>query len=146
MSEPIDDLAMLKALSEAFDQLPAVPTHLTDAAITAFDFIDLDSVLAELLTESNGAELAGVRGSTGDRRSFRFGALDSIIRIHLTGSSVMLMIEPPLSVACRIVTRVGAVDGRTDDLGELIADTPELPLRIELELPSGSVRTPWIIG
>jgi hypothetical protein len=146
MSDPQDDLATVMALSRAFDQLPPVPAHLTAAAESSFEFIDLDSVLAELITDSTDAELAGVRGHGGDRRSFRFGALDSIIRVHLTGSSVMLMLEPPLSVACRIVTRIGAVSARTDDLGELIADAPELPVRIEIDLPSGAVRTPWIIG
>lgn len=146
MSDPQDELATVMALSRAFDQLPPVPTHLTEAAESAFAFIDVDSVLAELLTDSGGTELVGVRGNGGDRRSFRFGALDSIIRVHLTGSSVMLMLEPPLSVACRIVTRIDAVAARTDDLGELIADAPELPVRIEIDLPSGAVRTPWIIG
>ena len=146
MSDSQGDLANMIALSRAFDQLPPVPTHLTEAAESAFDFIDVDAVLAELLTDSSSAELAGIRGNGGDRRSFRFGALDSIIRVHLTGSSVMLMLEPPLSVACRIVTRIGAIAARTDDLGELIADAPELPVRIEIDLPSGAVRTPWIIG
>lgn len=146
MSDPYDELATVTALSRAFGRLPPVPTDLAAAAESAFDFIDVDSVLAELLTDASGAELAGVRGNVGDRRSFRFGALDSIIRVHLTGSSVMLMLEPPLSVACRIVTRIGAVAARTDDLGELVADAPELPVRIEIDLPSGAVRTPWIIG
>lgn len=144
-NEPAD-MDAVRALSRAFDDLPDVPASLTDAAIAAFDFIDVDSVLAELLTDTNSAELVGVRGNGSDRRSFRYGALDSIIRVHVTGSSVMLMLEPPLSVACRIVTRLGAVASRTDDLGELIADAPELPVRIELDLPSGAVRTPWIIG
>lgn len=143
---PQDDMVTVMALSRAFDQLPPVPAILTAGAESAFDFIDVDSVLAELLTDSSSEELAGVRGSGGERRSFRFGALDSIIRVHLTGSSVMLMLEPPLSVVCRIVTRIGAVAARTDDLGELIADAPELPVRIEIDLPSGAVRTPWIIG
>lgn len=140
------DMNAVRALSRAFDDLSVVPVSLTDAAIGAFDFIDIDSVLAELLTDTNNMELLGVRGNGNDRRSFRFGALDSIIRVHVTGSSVMLMLEPPLSVSCRIVTRLGAVASRTDDLGELIADAPELPVRIELDLPSGAVRTPWIIG
>ncbi len=146
MNDSNDGFDAIEVLTRAFDALPEVPTHLTAAAESAFDFIDADMVLAELLSDATNDDLVGVRGRGSDRQSFRFGALDSVIRVHLTGTSVLLMIEPPLSVACRIVTRVGATAGRTDDLGELTAETTELPVRIELELPSGAVRTPWIIG
>jgi hypothetical protein len=50
---------------------------------------------------------------------------------------------------CRITS--GAGDGatdahRTDDLGELVVDVPEQPIRVELDLPSGTIVTPWITG
>jgi hypothetical protein len=61
---------------------------------------------------------------------------------------MIVMIEPPLSVACRVA---GGADGevathRTDELGELVIDAPELPVRVEVDLPGGTVATPWIIG
>ena len=33
---------------------------------------------------------------------------------------------------------------RTDELGELAVDAPDLPLRLEIDLPSGTTITPWI--
>ena len=35
---------------------------------------------------------------------------------------------------------------RTDELGELVLDVPRLPVRVEVDLPTGTVATPWIIG
>ena len=68
------------------------------------------------------------------------------MRVHLTPTTLIVMIEPPLSVVCRVVTGAGSVEERTDDVGELVVDAPELPVRIEVDLPSGKVVTPWIIG
>jgi hypothetical protein len=56
------------------------------------------------------------------------------------------MIEPPLSVVCRVDTEQGNEEYRTDELGELVVDAPELPLRLEIDLPGGKVVTPWITG
>ena len=56
------------------------------------------------------------------------------------------MVEPPLSVACRVTTEDGTTEHRTDELGELAVDAPDLPMRIEVDLPSGTIVTPWITG
>lgn len=69
-----------------------------------------------------------------------------MIRVHLTSASLIVMIEPPLSVDCRIVTEVDTDEQRTDELGELVIDSPELPIRLELDLPAGATITPWITG
>ena len=50
------------------------------------------------------------------------------------------MLEPPLSVPCRVVTEERADEYRTDEFGELVVDAPELPFRIEVDLPSGDMR------
>lgn len=39
-----------------------------------------------------------------------------MIRVHLTSASLIVMIEPPLSVDCRIVTEVDTDEQRTDEL------------------------------
>lgn len=145
---------LLMGLDEAFDDLPPIPGHLHDAALAAYEWRRADAVLAELLYDSATDALAGVRavgvgtGAT-ERRSFRFGAHDSVIRVHLTQESLIVMIEPPLSIVCRVASgyRGGQIeDHRTDELGELALDAPELPVRIELDFPGGTVVTPWIIG
>ena len=51
-----------------------------------------------------------------------------------------------MSVAVSVDSAHGSEQNRTDELGELVVDAPELPLRLEVELPSGNVVTPWITG
>lgn len=137
-----DDL--MTRIADAFDDLPAVPGHLLAAADDAFTWRRADAELAELLYDSAESELVGVRGASSGRRAFRFGAGDFVIRVHLTAATLVVMIEPPLSVTCRIATEAGTTEHRTDELGELAVDAPELPMRIEVELPSGTTVTPWI--
>lgn len=136
--------AMLSAIASAFDELPAVPDRLLAAAHDAIGWRRADAALAELLDDSSASELAGVRGAPADRRAFRFGAGDFVIRAHLTEATLIVMVEPPLSVTCRISTESRTVAHRTDELGELAVDAPELPMRIEVDLPSGTTVTPWI--
>jgi len=139
--------ALLDRIDDAFDtDLAPIPTHLAAAARDAFAWRSADVQLAELLFDSANDELVGVRGATTERRSFRFGAGDFVIRVHLTSSSLFAMIEPPLSVACRVTTRDASVELRTDEMGEVAIDATEQPVRIEVDLPNGTVVTPWIIG
>jgi hypothetical protein len=119
---------------------------LSAAAHDAYAWRRADAELAELLFDSASDMLVGVRGTTTDRRSFRYASGDFAIRVHLTDMSLIVMIEPPLSVACTVDSAQGSERHRTDDLGELVVDAPELPLRLEVELPSGNVVTPWITG
>ena len=140
------DASMLARISEAFDSLEPVPSHLTAAAQAAFSWRHADAELAELLFDSATDELIGVRGTTSDRRSFRFGHDDAVIRVHLTQATMIVMLEPPMSVGCRVTGPDATDDHRTDEYGEFVIDAPELPVRIEVDLPSGTVVTPWITG
>jgi hypothetical protein len=145
-SEP----SLIEQISAAFDELPPVPPVLHSAALEAFQWRRADVEIAELLFDSASEELVGVRGTSTDRRSFRYRAGDFVIRVHLTAATMIVMLEPPLSVACRIASgergEATIVDHRTDELGELVIDVPNLPVRVELDLPGGTVATPWIIG
>lgn len=140
------DATLLTRLSDAFDAIEPIPAHLTEAATAAFSWRRADAALAELLFDSATDELVGIRGTTSDRRSFRFGHDDGVIRVHLTRATLIVMVEPPLSVDCRIETESGAHALRTDEYGELAIAAPELPARIEVDLPGGTVVTPWITG
>ncbi|MEO6571374.1 MAG: hypothetical protein ABIO83_07485 [Ilumatobacteraceae bacterium] len=138
---------LLDRISDAFDDdIAAIPSQLTAAAIDAFSWRLVDARLAELLFDSSLDDLVGIRGTSTERRSFRFGADDFVIRVHLTPATMIVMIEPPLSVVCRLSTEGGSVEHRTDELGEIVVDAPELPVRIEVDLPGGTVVTPWITG
>lgn len=138
--------AMLARIAEAFDRdLAPVPDALSQAARDAFQWRRADTILAELTFDSATDELAGVRGGGSDRRSFRFSAGSSVVRVHLTEATMIVMIEPPLSIKCRVVG--GAAEPseiRTDDHGEFVTDAPDFPVRVELDLPDGTVVTPWI--
>jgi hypothetical protein len=144
------DPSLIEQISAAFDELPPVPRALNAAALEAFQWRRADAELAELLFDSASEELVGVRGTSTDRRSFRYRAGDFVIRVHLTAATMIVMLEPPLSVACRIASGergdAMTVEHRTDELGELVIDVPNLPVRVEVDLPDGTVVTPWIIG
>ena len=144
----LDEFApMLQRIGDAFDHaLDPVPPRLVAAARDAFAWRLADQQLAELLDDATDTELVGIRGTSTDRRSFRYAAGDFVVRVHLTPVTLIVMVEPPVSVACRVATEAGTDAHRTDDLGELVVDAPELPLRVELDLPSGTVVTPWITG
>ena len=146
--------ALLDRISDAFDRLPPVPPELQAAARSAFGWRRVDAALAELIFDSADQELVGVRGTVSDRRSFRFAVNDVVIRVHLTPATLIVMIEPPLSVPCHIITgeHTGQPTGdhteqlRTDEYGEVAVAAPEMPFRFEAELPSGAIVTPWITG
>lgn len=137
---------LLARIDRAFDDLEPIPPQLTDAAKSAFGWRRADAEIAELLYDSANDELVGIRGTTSDRRSFRFAADDFVLRVHLTPATLIVMIEPPVSVLCRIATDDGTEELRTDEFGELVVDAPELPARVEVDLPNGTVVTPWITG
>lgn len=138
---------LLTILDEAFERdLPPIPAALTAAAEDAFAWVSAEVRLAELQFDSAEADLVGVRGTATERRSFRFGVDDAVIRVHLTPVTLIVMIEPPAPVSCRVSTEDGSGEHRTDALGELVIDAPELPVRVEIDLPGGTVATPWITG
>ena len=141
------DPDLLVRIDDAFEHsLDPIPGRLTTAARDAFGWRLADVELAELLFDSANDELAGVRGISMQRRSFRFASGNFVIRVHLTSASMIVMIEPPMSVTCTIATSDTTAEHRTDELGELVVDAPELPVRLEVDLPSGRVVTPWITG
>jgi hypothetical protein len=138
---------VLRRVGDAFEHaLEPVPSHLAAAARSAFAWRLADQALAELLDDASADELVGIRGTSSDRRAFRYGAGDFVIRVHLTPATLIVMIEPPVSVACRVATAERIDAYRTDDLGELAVDAPDLPFRIEVDLPGGTTVTPWITG
>ncbi|TDT15733.1 hypothetical protein BDK89_1311 [Ilumatobacter fluminis] len=149
-NELIPDDDLLLRISDAFDRdLPPVPGRLSSVASEAFQWRRADVALAELLFDSAQEDLVGIRGTSTERRSFRYAAGDAVVRVHLTAATMIVMVEPPLSVTCRVES--GAGDGstkehRTDELGELAVDAPAFPLRVEFDLPGGTYTTPWITG
>lgn len=141
------DARLLRRIDDAFDhELPPIPADLTTLARDAFTWRRPDLQLAELLFDSASDELVGVRGTSTERRSFRYGAGEHTVRVHLTESTLIVMVDPPMSLACRVERDDGTAELRTDELGELAVDAPELPFRIEIDLPGGAFVTPWITG
>ncbi len=138
---------LLRRIDDAFDDsLPPIPPRLGAAARDAFAWRRADVQLAEILFDSAHDELVGVRGTASDRRSFRYAAGDHVLRVHLTEATLIVMLEPPVAVACRVATEEGVVGHETDEFGELAIDAPGLPFRIEIDLPGGTFATPWITG
>ena len=150
-NELIPDDDLLRRISDAFDRdLPPVADRLSGVASDAFQWRRADVALAELMFDSAQEDLVGVRGTSTERRSFRYAAGDAVLRVHLTAATMIVMVEPPLSVACRVESD-GPDSGttgeyRTDELGELVVDAPAMPVRVEIDLPGGTYATPWITG
>ena len=150
-NELIPDEDLLRRISDAFERdLPPIPGRVSRVAREAFQWRRADVALAELLFDSAQEDLVGVRGAGTERRSFRYAAGDAVLRVHLTAATMIVMVEPPLSVTCRIESG-GAEAGttaehRTDELGELVVDAPDLPVRVEIDLPGGTYATTWITG
>jgi len=150
-NELIPDDDLLRRISDAFElDLPPIPSRLSGVAHDAFQWRHADVALAELLFDSAQEDLVGIRGTSGERRSFRYAAGDAVLRVHLTAATMIVMVEPPLSVTCRIETggaEAGTTDEyRTDELGELVIDAPDFPVRVEIDLPGGTYATTWITG
>lgn len=145
MTERTDD-TLLNRIDRAFDDLEPIPDHLQHGARAAFSWRRADAELAELLFDSSLDELIGIRGTSSDRRSFRFGTDDAVIRVHLTGESLVVMVEPPVSVECRVAGEDETAVHRTDEFGELVVAAPDFPIRVEVDLPAGTIHTPWITG
>src|SRR5690606_40368098 len=99
--------SILAELDAAFGaDLVPIPPRLSEAARTAFGWRRIDAELAELLFDSATDEVAGVRGTATERRSLRFGAHGTELRVHLTADSLILMLDPPAAVTCRVATAV----------------------------------------
>ena len=149
-NELIPDDDLLRRISDAFDRdLPPIPGRLSSAASDAFQWRRADVALAELLFDSAQEELVGIRGTSTERRSFRYAAGSAVVRVHLTSATMIVMVEPPLSVTCRVESgaEAGTIsEHRTDELGELALDAPSFPVRVEFDLPAGTYATPWITG
>jgi hypothetical protein len=151
-NEPDDDVEaefdpLLVRIAEAFDaDLPPVPDRLVSAARAAFQWRLIDAELADMLFDSTSDELVGVRGGSGDRRSFRYQSGDHVIRVHLTEATLIVMVEPPVVAPVALIDGDGQRAYETDEYGELAIDAPELPFRLELKLPGGDVVTPWVTG
>ena len=66
--------SVIERLVDAFDDahLEPIPSRLSAAALDAYSWRRADAELAELLFDSASDALVGVRGTTTDRRSFRY--------------------------------------------------------------------------
>jgi hypothetical protein len=147
MSDAAEFPGLLEQIDDAFNNaLGPIPARLSEAARDAFAWRTLDAALAELEFDSASGELVGIRGTSSERRSLRYSSGDFVIRVHMTTVSLMVMVEPPLAVDCRVVTEAATDSHRTDELGELLIGVPGLPIRLEFDLPAGTTNTPWITG
>jgi hypothetical protein len=141
-----DDRDLLDALREAADAADPVPEVVSEAARASLTWLRVDAELAELVQDSAGAELAGVRSEQASRLvSFSAGSVSIDMEIIAAGENRRLighMTPPgPAQLEIRHARSRSATTVPVDDLGRFTADGVE-PGTISLVTTPPSATTP----
>lgn len=122
------------------------PAGARDAALAAFDFVDLDGALAALVADSRSGELAGIRAATvADEITLDFATDELDVAVEVRGRRAVGQVTPAGPTAGRVEapgmrTTLFAVDR----LGRFETDLPVgRPVRLVVQGPGGVVRTDW---
>lgn len=147
---PVDrssDSELLARVAEAFAaDLPPVPSELLSAAAAAAGWMDLDTELATVLSDSATDELVGARASTSTRRTLQFAGAGLTVSVTIDEHAFVLIVEPGDRYVGRLAGPGTAVDVETDDDGQFSTSRWPAPVRVELDLATGRFVSPWVIG
>jgi hypothetical protein len=136
----------MRSISDLYDaESGPVPAALTQFALDAFRWRDLDAQLASITFDSATDQLVGVRG-TAERHLVRYSGAGLTVSLSLADASLTVMIEPAGEYHCRIEGPDVAVSMDSDEAGQLSLDDCPLPLRLVVENDPRRLMTPWLIG
>jgi hypothetical protein len=147
-----DDQELLAALREAAEVADPVPAAVSDAAQASLTWLRVDAELAELVEDSAGAALAGVRSEQASRLvSFSAGPVTIDMEIVMSGESRRLIGQLTPTGAGELEVRHADTRSATtvpvDDLGRFTADRVEPGLVSLVTTPPGAatpVATTWL--
>lgn len=143
--EDLDD-ALVLALADAFEAEP-IPAELTEFAMRALSWRVVDDELATLTFDSATGELIGIRGTTTQRQSLTFEGRGLSVSVTVSEASLVAAIDPPAVHVVSIESPSGpAIEIATGPDGELVVETPTLPVRLVVQGRDGRLVSPWITG
>jgi hypothetical protein len=143
-----EDIGLLSAVGEMFDQVDPVPPEVVRAGYAAFIWRTVDAELAELAEDTRLAAAGSVRGTDTRLLTFEAPSVNVVVEVTEIGDRRKLVgqLIPACSDTLRIEHPAGATTVSVDEQGLFSADAlPAGPARVALTTPGGgSVITSWV--
>lgn len=143
-----EDIGLLSALCEMFDEIDPVPQEVVQAGYAAFTWRTVDAELAELAEDSMLAGVGSVRGTDTTLLTFEAPSVSVVVEVTEIGDRRKLVgqLVPACSSTLRIEHPAGAITVEVDEQGLFSADSlPAGPARVALTVPGGgAVVTSWV--
>jgi len=143
-----EDVALLSALGEMFDEVDPVPADVVRAGYAAFTWRTIDAELAELAEDSMLAGAGSVRGSDTRLLTFEAPRVSVVVEVTEIGEQRKMVgqLIPACSTTLRIEHPAGATTVDVDEQGLFSADSlPAGPARVALTTSDGgAVVTSWV--
>ncbi|HEX7100011.1 MAG TPA: hypothetical protein VF377_12300 [Acidimicrobiia bacterium] len=144
-----DDDRLLELLSSALSQADPVPEYVTEAARQSFTWRTIDAELAELVYDSAGQEMVGVRGAEATRQvTFRAPGIEIEVMVMSDGVRRLVgQLVPPQQATVELRCGGSVRDSATDRLGRFtFTDVGTGPAQITVETADGAkVVTDWVL-
>ena len=144
-----EDDQLLAQLQAGLSQSDSVPSDVTEFAIAAFSWRNIDAELAELDFDSIEEDLpAGVRSSTTARMiSFQVGKWMLDVEFDETSGRLMGHISPEAQYTVELHTAGALFAVESDEVGRFSADgIVRGPLSMVLRFADGEViKTQWVV-
>jgi hypothetical protein len=143
-----EDIGLLSALGEMFDQVDPVPPEVVRAGYAAFTWRTIDAELAELAEDSMLVGAGSVRGTDTRLLTFEAPSVSVVVEVTEMGERRKLVgqLIPACAAALRIEHPAGATTVAVDEQGLFSAESlPAGPARVALTVPGGgAVVTSWV--
>jgi hypothetical protein len=143
-----EDIGLLSALGEMFDEIDPVPPDVVRAGYAAFTWRTVDAELAQLAEDSMLAGAGSVRGADTRLLTFEAPSVSVVVEVTEIGERRKLVgqLIPACSDTLRIEHPAGTTTVTVDGQGLFSAEElPAGPARVALTVPGGgAVVTSWV--
>ncbi|NUR29729.1 MAG: hypothetical protein HOV83_28420 [Catenulispora sp.] len=143
-----EDIGLLAAVGEMFDEVDPVPPEVVRAGYAAFTWRTIDAELAELAEDSRLVGSGSIRGTDTRLLTFEAPSVNVVVEVTEIGDRRKLVgqLIPACSDTLRIEHPAGATTVTVDEQGLFSADAlPAGPARVALNTPGGgAVVTSWV--
>lgn len=143
-----EDIGLLAAVGEMFDEVDPVPPDVVRAGYAAFTWRTIDAELAELAEDSRLVGAGSVRGADTRLLTFEAPSVNVVVEVTEIGDRRKLVgqLIPACSDTLRIEHPAGATTVAVDEQGLFSAEAlPAGPARVALTTPGGgAVVTSWV--
>jgi hypothetical protein len=143
-----EDIGLLSALGEMFDEIDPVPPEVVRAGYAAFTWRTIDAELAELAEDSMLLGAGSTRGTDTRLLTFEAPSVSVVVEVTEIGERRKLVgqLIPACSDTLRIEHPAGTTTVAVDGQGLFSTDSlPAGPARVALSVPGGgAVVTSWV--